>query len=403
MSTRQATGHVEVRKLARGDVFYAKGRLGDGTEFRKSLGKVWTKRSQPAPGYLTRAQAEARLTAILAGDDPLVNIAPSHVTFGQACAERIRYLRDDRQRRPSTLTDYQNVIDHDLIPYFGESTPVENITTIDIEAFKDVLLARVSHRTAQKVLAILHGILSRAKRKGWIDRNPALDAEKVTVRRSDDFTVLSVEEVEAVARAAESDQLASLIRVAAYTGLRMGELLGLRWARVDFAGRVLRVERNYVNGEEGPPKSHRKRSVPLSDQAMGALDAMSRRKDFTSAGDLVFCNELGEHLVDDKIRRRFYKALTAAGLDDLREQGMTFHDLRHTFGTLCAGARIELPRIQSWMGHADIQTTMRYLHHVPQHDDADRLTAAFKLGPQLGPELPTQGATSSTKEHPNRP
>jgi hypothetical protein len=72
-------------------------------------------------------------------------------------------------------------------------------------------------------------------------------------------------------------------------------------------------------------------------------------------------------------------ALGAAGLGHLRTKHdpMVWHDLRHTFGTTCAAKGIDLRRIQAWMGHADIQTTMRYLHYVPQHDDAARLTAAF--------------------------
>jgi integrase len=60
-----------------------------------------------------------------------------------------------------------------------------------------------------------------------------------------------------------------------------------------------------------------------------------------------------------------------------KDDPIVFHDLRHTFGTQCAARGIDLRRIQAWMGHADIQTTMRYLHYVPQHDDAARLTAAF--------------------------
>ena len=103
MATAKATGHVEVRHLARGDVFYAKLKLADGTQPRRKLGKVWTKRSQPPAGYLTRAQAEARLGAILVGDDPLVNVAPSHVTFAHACAERMRYLEHDREHSGAHL------------------------------------------------------------------------------------------------------------------------------------------------------------------------------------------------------------------------------------------------------------------------------------------------------------
>lgn len=379
MSSGYATGHVRIIERKGGPVAYAKLKLPDGTEPQRRLGKLWKKRAPPPPGYVTPRQAEARLEAILAGDDPLVNLAPSHVTFKAACAERLRYLEQDKQRKRSTIKDYSNVIDHDLLPYFGEDTPVEDITTRDVDAFKDELLKRVSHRTAQKVLVILHGIMARAKRKGWITSNPCADAEKVTVRRSEDFNVLSVEQVHAVAREAATPLLRAVILTAAFTGLRMGELLALRWRHVDFANRILHVQRNYVEGEEDSPKSHRRRSVPLSDQAVLALDALSRREHFTGPADLVFCDEVGGHQDDNVVRDEFYDALDAAGLGHLRDQDepIVFHDLRHTFGTQCAAKGIDLRKIQAWMGHADIQTTMRYLHYVPAHDDAARLTAAF--------------------------
>jgi integrase len=94
----------------------------------------------------------------------------------------------------------------------------------------------------------------------------------------------------------------------------------------------------------------------------------------------VFGNLVGEHVSDDVVRDAFYAALEVADLGHLRAKPdpIVFHDLRHTFGTTCAAKGIDLRRIQAWMGHADIQTTMRYLHYVPQHDDAARLTAASR-------------------------
>lgn len=406
MTSAPATGHVEIRDRGGGPVFYAKLKLPDGTQPRRRLGRVWTKRSRPPAGYLTRAQAEARLQAILAGDDSMVNLSPSRVTFKAACEERLRYLRDDKQRKRSTMTDYSNVIDHDLMPYFGEDTPVEDITTHDVDALKDHLLTRVSHRTAQKILVILHGVMARAKRKGWITVNPCEDAEKVTVKRSDDFNVLSVEQVHAVASEAASELVRAVFLTAAFTGLRMGELLALRWRHIDFASRILHVQRNYVEGEEDTPKSHRRRSVPVSDQAVVVLEALSRREHFTGPDDLVLCDEVGHHLDDNTVRDEFYAALERAGLGHLRyieppnhanpkgvmrDDPIVFHDLRHTFGTQCAARGIDLRKIQAWMGHADIQTTMRYLHYVPAHDDAARLTAAFtaNVGTEAGTELAT--------------
>ena len=126
--------------------------------------------------------------------------------------------------------------------------------------------------------------MARAKRKGWITANPCEDAEKVTVQRSDDFNVLSVEQVHPVEREATSELLRALFLTAAFTGLRMGELLALRWRHIDFASRILHVQRNYVEGEEDTPKSHRRRSVPISDQAMVALEALSQRRALHGAG-----------------------------------------------------------------------------------------------------------------------
>ena len=92
----------------------------------------------------------------------------------------------------------------------------------------------------------------------------------------------------------------------------------------------------------------------------------------------MFGSVVGGHLLDDDVRDRFYGALDAAGLGHLRAKPdpIVLHDLRHTFGTLAI--RIApVTDVQHWMGHADIQTTMRYVHYVPQHDNAAKLTAAF--------------------------
>lgn len=246
--------------------------------------------------------------------------------------------------------------------------------------------------------------MARAKRKGWIAANPCEDAEKVTVQRSDDFNVLSVEQVHLVEREATSELLQALFLTAAFTGLRMGELLAVRWRHIDLASRILHVQRNYVEGEEDTPKSHRRRSVPISDQAMVVLEALSQRAHFIAPDDLVFCDAVGGHFDDNLVRDEFYAALERAGLGHLRfveapsednpkgvlrDDPIVFHDLRHTFGTQCAARGIDLRKIQAWMGHADIQTTMRYLHYVPAHDDAARLTAAFTVeaGTETGTEL----------------
>ena len=119
--TPRATGYVRTSERTGGPVFYAKLKLPDGSQPQRRLGKVWMKRTRPLDGYLTRGMAEARLSALLAGDDPLVNLAPTRITFGRACDEYLAYIEDDRKRRPSTVRDYRCTVDKMLRPEFGES------------------------------------------------------------------------------------------------------------------------------------------------------------------------------------------------------------------------------------------------------------------------------------------
>jgi len=276
------------------------------------------------------------------------------------------------------VRDYRNTVRRYLLPHFGPDTSVARLTTDDIDAFREGLLedGHLSRRTIQKILVLLHGILKRAKRKKWIRSNPAEDAERITLKRSGDFNVLSPPEIEAVARAARDQQDAAIFLTAAYTGLRMGELRALRWVDVDFAGERILVRKGVTRWEEGRPKSGRVRSVPLVEQVARALDGLSRRELFTGADDLVFHNEVGRFFDDGRLRTRFYTALRNAGLGHLREKDdrFVFHDLRHTFGTLAVRG-FPLSDVKAFMGHESIETTMIYVHHVPQTDAAARLSA----------------------------
>jgi integrase len=86
----------------------------------------------------------------------------------------------------------------------------------------------------------------------------------------------------------------------------------------------------------------------------------------------VFPGEIAGHLDASALRRRFIAARDAAGLRPLR-----FHDLRHTFGSLAIN-RASIVQVQAWMGHADAKTTMRYLHHKSQENEAELLADAFR-------------------------
>jgi hypothetical protein len=155
----------------------------------------------------------------------------------------------------------------------------------------------------------------------------------------------------------------------------MGELLALRWRDVDFAVSTIRVRANYYLGQLTTPKSGKVRAVPLAPDVASALAQLERRENWVGDDDLVFAGEAGGYLDGSALRRRYKEALARAGLRPLR-----FHDLRHTFGTRMIG-KADIRRVQEWMGHADIQTTMRYLHYAPRREHAGLVAEALAVQP----------------------
>lgn len=181
-------------------------------------------------------------------------------------------------------------------------------------------------------------------------------------------------------------QDAVAVRVSAYTGLRLGELLALRWSDVDWAGFALTISRAISAGKETAPKSGKIRRVPLPEQAGVALEQLSHRTDFTAPSELVFCNVVtGRPLDGSALRRRYKDAQPVAGVHAMR-----WHDLRHTYGSLLAASGEELVTIKSAMGHANITTTEVYLHARPATELAKRFTTAFKSTASAA--LPGEGA-----------
>jgi integrase len=111
----------------------------------------------------------------------------------------------------------------------------------------------------------------------------------------------------------------------------------------------------------------------MAPDANEALAKLGQRHHWTGDDDLVFAGETGGYLDGSALRRRYGVALGRAGLQALR-----FHDLRHTFGSRMI-AKADIRRVQEWMGHADMQTTMRYLHCAPRPDDAALVAEAFRI------------------------
>jgi integrase len=369
MTAKRVTGSLIVVKRQAGPVYFLKARDRDGCQIKHRLGPVadWPQK-----------QAQDALRDFLTDLGRVPDRGDGSVTFEYAASSWLHYIEHDKDRAPSTVRDYRSTVDHHLSPRFGDRA-LSEITVADIEKLRRDLLATRSRRTGQKTLILLHGIFKLAVRREWMTSNPVAHVERVGIRRRTEFAVLTVEEVMALARVAPTEQDAALITVAAFTGLRLGELRALRWRDVAWSKHYVHVRRSYTGTGEKTPKSGKARSVPLSDPVARALDALSKREHSIGLDDRVFCSATGGVLDDGQIRDMFYAALEHAGIDRDRGTGklLVFHDLRHTFGTMVV-EKFPLPTVQAWMGHSAIATTMLYVHHIDKHDEADALSSLIE-------------------------
>ena len=383
-SDPRVTARLELDQRSSTPRWRVKLRTPDGNRTVTLDGPAHVGRGRPANGYVTRKVAEDSMEAlrVKARDGLLAHGARrparnGEVSLGDLVDGFLTYLRVERDRRPGTLTDYENTLRHRVLENLGADTAARTVTTDDIDGLRRVLLAEVSRRTTQKTLAIVFGMFGWAARQRLIPADPTVGAERVQVTPKAEFAVLSANEVLAVARSADSEQLAAAIIIAGFTGLRQGEVRGLRWRDVDFAGELVHVRRSVDQrtSTEGPTKGKKARSVPTTTHVTRVLEQLSRRDEHTRPNDRVIVSESGGFVGDRFLRDGLYRAMEAAGVDRDRDNGkpFTFHDLRHTFGTISVQA-FPVPTVQAWMGHSDVSTTMRYVHHVPQADAAAKLS-----------------------------
>jgi len=420
----------------KGKPFYEAKWRHNGAQIGRRVGPAWLvrdagtgewvkRRGRVQPGYFDRSMATVEADAIVkrfvsgaeAAEAAERERREHGPTFREVAHAYLQWLERVRGAKPSTLADHRLILAEPgdshkrgsgtyrghIMCAIGDK-PAAKVTDRDIEMLLDAIAATgASPRTVNKHRAVVSAIFNYGMPSKRFDlpANPAHAADK---RPEPDRPVLayySVEDVEAVARAladedrgedvgaADGRQDAEIIRVAAYAGLRMGELLALRWRDVEFAKEQIIVSRAVSAGVETTTKSGKIRRVPMVPPAAAALDRVSRREDgkgrpiFTGPDDLVFCNVIGRTIDGSALRRRYRRAQTAAGVRPLR-----FHDLRHTFGSLLAADNVSLIEIQAAMGHSALATTQRYLHARPASVMAERFGRAFR-GSTATPEAIT--------------
>jgi integrase len=144
--------------------------------------------------------------------------------------------------------------------------------------------------------------------------------------------------------------------VALKTGLRVGELLALKWSDIDLVAAHLIVRRTLWRDQEGPPKGGRNRKVPLSDEALATLKAHRHLR-----GPYVFCGPSVERLTHSMVKDVVPDTCRRAGLG----KRVTTHGLRHTFASHLIMRGASLKAVQELLGHESIEMTLRYSHLTP--------------------------------------
>jgi len=232
----------------------------------------------------------------------------------------------------------------------------------------------LSPTTVHHLHTVLHHALHDAMRKGILARNVTelVDAPRPAEH---DMTPLTQEQAQALLRAAQGDRLEALYVLAITTGMRQGELLGVRWRDVDLETRQLQIRGAMQRTEQGraigaTKTTNSKRRLDLAPVAVEALRQHRARQaeERLALGvawedhDLVFPNTSGGPMdVTNLVRRNFLPLLERASLPRIR-----FHDLRHTAATLMLKANVNPKIVSEVLGHASVSITLdRYSHVLP--------------------------------------
>ena len=320
MSAPKATGYVRTIQRATGPVYYAHIRTADGRRLQPKLGPAWLKRSRPPKGHLTPAQAEAKLAAMLAGENPAVVVAPtSGANFRHAAIEWLRYVEHDRKREHSTVQGYRRAVEHRLIPKFGH-LPLEAVTGEHADRWREELLAEgLSANTINKLRWKGEAIYKRAARVWKITTNPFVNVERQPQRVPTTSTCSSPPRPCCSPRTPPTTRTPPSTSSPPSPGCDSASCARCAGRDLNFTDRLVHVRRAYTRGRFKPyPKGRRRRSVPMIDQVIPALDRLSQREHFTDPDDLVFVNTTGDVVEESALRRRMWTALDAAELKRVR-------------------------------------------------------------------------------------
>ncbi|MEW6770240.1 MAG: tyrosine-type recombinase/integrase [Bacillota bacterium] len=350
-------------------------------------------------GFKTQKEAEATLAKAIAEVARGTYIDPARMSVKEYLEQWFATHADGLS--PTTRRRYESIIRHQLVPYLG-GVPLQKLTPLQVQTFLGQL-AREGRRDNKKtvprglapasvayVYRVLHRALEQAVEWEMLSRNPAARVRPPRADRKEP-RVLTETEVQHLLDSLKGTCLYMPAFLAVYTGLRLGEVLALRWEDVDLNGLVIHVRRTSVQTKAGEPayKSPKtakgRRTVDISPAVVRELKAHRRRQlewklragSLWQETGLVCTREDGSPINPPSLGSFFRRKAREAGFP------ISFHDLRHVHASLLLKAGVRLKVVQERLGHSQITVTGDiYTHLLPTM----QREAALKLEQLLQPD-----------------
>ncbi|HTK06309.1 MAG TPA: site-specific integrase [Ktedonobacteraceae bacterium] len=364
---------------------------GEGSIYRRKSDGKWTGSVSLDDGKRrviygkTRKEVQEKMKALLHEQQQGKLVANSSQTIEQFIVD---WLENTHRRkvRPRTYERYREAVYLHIVPALGR-IQLQKLTAQQVRAFytkkEDEGLAA---STITCYHSVLHLALDMAVKWGIIPQN-VCDLVSPPRRARFEIQPLTTEQAEKLLIVVRGHKWEALYILALVTGLRRGEILGLKWQDIDFKTGTLQVRRilsrvptkmpgrTHVYVEAEPKTKQSRRSVAIAPFALATLaihrtkqqEAKIKAGETWQEHDYVFCTSLGTHLNPNEVVKELKKLLNLAGLPNIR-----FHDLRHSSASLLLSLGIHPKIVQEILGHTQISMTMDiYSHVLPvMHRDA---------------------------------
>lgn len=340
----------------------------------------------------SKKEAEDKRGEYLNGIKNGLNIDYTNISLGELMHLWLfEIIRISSKIKPSTFQRYEGIYRNYILNSEIYGMKLCDLKAIQIQRYYNKLYESGKSSSIIKNLnKLLKTFLNYAVAEGYLLKNPCSNSNIVIPKdnefkkNEDKIEVFSNEEINILKINLENHRLKALILLALGTGLREGELLGLKWSDIDFINKELKVERSIkqvsiINSDgsreyktiiQTPKSKNSIRTVPIPSSLIPILKEQDLQQKYAN-NDFVFTTETG-NLIDARNLLRSYKRL-------LKNAGIPykkFHALRHTYATKLFEANVPLKTVQTLLGHSDISITANiYTHVMPK----EKIEAAEKL------------------------